>query len=283
MKSATTALINLLKTNEFIMADLYTFTFNNGNLYYFTNADTDITYNSITYKRNGVFINRDSIKTSLGLDVSTLKITVMPQQGDSIESIGVLKLISTGGFDGARFTLSRLFLSDPLTPVGTINIFSGRVSDIQANRYQASITIKSDLELLNMKMPRNIYQPSCLNTLFDNQCGVAKTGYNCTVTAIDSTLTTITLSGMPTVATDYFAQGYVQFTSGNDTGQIRTIKNSSSGQIVIMIKNTRPLSIGDTCTIYAGCDRTQSTCSSKFSNLANFRGFPYIPTIESIL
>jgi hypothetical protein len=34
---------------------------------------------------------------------------------------------------------------------------------------------------------------------------------------------------------------------------------------------------GDTFTVYQGCDHTPGTCASKFSNLANFRGFPYVP------
>jgi Phage conserved hypothetical protein BR0599 len=34
---------------------------------------------------------------------------------------------------------------------------------------------------------------------------------------------------------------------------------------------------GDAFTVYQGCDHTPGTCQSKFNNLANFRGFPYVP------
>ena len=34
---------------------------------------------------------------------------------------------------------------------------------------------------------------------------------------------------------------------------------------------------GDAFTVYAGCDHTQGTCQNRFNNLANFRGFPYVP------
>jgi len=30
--------------------------------------------------------------------------------------------------------------------------------------------------------------------------------------------------------------------------------------------------------IYPGCDRVRATCESKFDNLDNFGGFPWIPT-----
>jgi uncharacterized phage protein (TIGR02218 family) len=38
-----------------------------------------------------------------------------------------------------------------------------------------------------------------------------------------------------------------------------------------------PPAAGDTFTVYFGCDHTPGTCRSKFNNLANFRGFPYVP------
>jgi uncharacterized phage protein (TIGR02218 family) len=34
---------------------------------------------------------------------------------------------------------------------------------------------------------------------------------------------------------------------------------------------------GDAFTVYFGCDHTQFTCTNKFNDLANFRGFPYVP------
>ena len=34
---------------------------------------------------------------------------------------------------------------------------------------------------------------------------------------------------------------------------------------------------GDAFTVAFGCDHTQATCQGKFNNLANFRGFPYVP------
>jgi uncharacterized phage protein (TIGR02218 family) len=35
--------------------------------------------------------------------------------------------------------------------------------------------------------------------------------------------------------------------------------------------------VGDAFTVYQGCDHTPGTCQSKFNNLANFRGFPFVP------
>ena len=40
-------------------------------------------------------------------------------------------------------------------------------------------------------------------------------------------------------------------------------------------------SAGDTFTCYPGCDRALLTCTNKFGNQVNFRGYPYIPSPES--
>jgi hypothetical protein len=40
---------------------------------------------------------------------------------------------------------------------------------------------------------------------------------------------------------------------------------------------------GDTFTAYPGCDKTQNTCTSKFNNLVNFGGFPYVPVPEAAI
>ena len=36
-------------------------------------------------------------------------------------------------------------------------------------------------------------------------------------------------------------------------------------------------SAGDAFTVYAGCDHTQATCQGRFNNVAENRGFPYVP------
>ena len=34
---------------------------------------------------------------------------------------------------------------------------------------------------------------------------------------------------------------------------------------------------GDAFTAAQGCDHTMATCSAKFNNLPNFRGYPFVP------
>ena len=39
----------------------------------------------------------------------------------------------------------------------------------------------------------------------------------------------------------------------------------------------QPIEVGDAFTVTAGCDKSFSTCGSRFNNKVNFRGFPQIP------
>ncbi len=43
------------------------------------------------------------------------------------------------------------------------------------------------------------------------------------------------------------------------------------------------IEVDDTFVIYPGCDRMFSTCKTKFDNVINFGGFPYIPGTDRVL
>ena len=52
---------------------------------------------------------------------------------------------------------------------------------------------------------------------------------------------------------------------------------------IIGLPNHGNIQIGDTFTIEAGCNRLKETCQMKFDNFYNFRGFPDIPGMDSIM
>lgn len=51
----------------------------------------------------------------------------------------------------------------------------------------------------------------------------------------------------------------------------------TSNRIVLQQEFPYPLSIGDTFSLQAGCDRVHTTCINKYANINNFRGFPALP------
>ena len=45
----------------------------------------------------------------------------------------------------------------------------------------------------------------------------------------------------------------------------------------------KPVAVGDTFAVTAGCDKQFTTCRSRFSNADNFRGFPHIPGNDYVI
>jgi uncharacterized phage protein (TIGR02218 family) len=68
------------------------------------------------------------------------------------------------------------------------------------------------------------------------------------------------------------------FTSGANAIVRATVKAvTPSAALGLMYPLPSQPSTGDAFTVYQGCDHTPETCQSQFNNLANFRGFPYVP------
>jgi uncharacterized phage protein (TIGR02218 family) len=164
-----------------------------------------------------------------------------------------------------------------------VGLFAGRVGPSKSSRYESALTVNSDSELLNVMVPRNVYQPGCSNTLFDAACSLVKSSFAASATASSATDATgrIFSTGLAQAAS-YFAQGWAVGVTGPNAGVGRTIKAFAGGVITTIQPWPSPVAVGNTFTVYPGCDKQQATCSAKFSNLANFRGQPYVPAPETI-
>jgi hypothetical protein len=80
----------------------------------------------------------------------------------------------------------------------------------------------------------------------------------------------------------YWAQGVITFTSGVLIGQSAyIIASNPAGAVSLEVPLPAAPATGDTYSIIPGCDKSFATCGSKFSNTANFSGFPYTPTPEA--
>src|SRR5262249_15465960 len=116
---------------------------------------------------------------------------------------------------------------------------------------------------------------ACQHVLYDSGCGLVKSAFGTAGTVgAGSTGSVINWSG----ASTNFNQGTITFSSGVNAGVTANVKSAVAG---VSLALSYPLlnapSAGDAFTAYFGCDHTQFTCTNKFNNLANFRGFPYIP------
>lgn len=283
MKSASPALISYLNGLRaqadvpLLMADCFTFRLLSGLILTYTNADVPITLNGYTYLANSVLVDGLHYRCSIGLEVDQQKVTIAARPTDTVEGVPFLQALRNGVFDGCEVKRERVFLSSwSAAPIGSVILFKGRFGAIDTvGRTSAQVTVNSDLVLLDIKMPRNLYSPACVHVLYDSGCGLVKNAYGANGTVgSGSSNATINWSG----ASSAFLQGSITFSSGVNAGKTATVKSIVAGSsLTLAYPLTSPCATGDAFTVYQGCDHTLSTCQSKFNNAAHFRGFPFIP------
>lgn len=283
MRAASEKLIALLDANQFIMADLYTITTVQNDVYRYTNYDFDLIVAGELYRSDGPIISRDGITLSLGVEVDNLSITIDVTDEETFESLRIVQAFHNGQMDGARFKLERIFM-DASTPTdtsaGTIKLFEGRIIEPEFDRNTIQASVASDLDELNVQMPRNLYQPSCSNTLFDHACGLNRENYALETTiAAGSTASRILCDIHQTQG--WFTQGVIEFLEGGNKGLKRTIRLHELDVLLLTLPLLEDPEVGQRIKVYPGCDKRLETCQNRFNNFARFRGAPFIPIPET--
>lgn len=306
MKTFPAGLDTLLDTGSFVFADLYKFSLSDGATFlYYTTADTDVLYGGNTYTSKGPFFESIASRSrghwKAGLDLDEWTVTIMPAVADSIFTAATiysqpwLSAVRAGALDGATVDVHRAYWSawpvpwaSPLVPSYVlVDVFAGRVANIDLDRTRATITINSHIEMLSRPMPRNVYSSSCRHTLFDTGCSLSRASFSAA-----GTVGTVTNNGSFQTnlaqALDYFSLGYLTWLTGANVGFSKTIRSYagggvSAGAIVLIAPMPFTVVSGDTFTAYAGCDKSMTTCDTKFGNKLNYGGTPYIPVPETAI
>lgn len=289
-ETSTGALEALLATRQFQWGGLYKIALVNGGTYYYTTADAPVSFGGNTYltaAQSGALFERrgerGKVKWRIGLEVDTLQFTVMPN-GATINGQAFNKALKEGAFDGAEVTFYHAYWAQQaftplILPTGVVTMFSGKVAPVQAGRSKVMFTVNSAVDLLNQNLPKNLYQAGCINTLYDSGCTLNSASFAVAgVVAVGSLANFI--GATFSQATGYFDLGKITFTSGVNNGISRSVKQYIKGTtstFALMSPFPNAPAAGDTFNAYPGCDKAKDTCQNKFSNLANFRGFPFIP------
>ena len=283
MKSASTDLKNFLFSKQgYVRTDLYEVTLAGGSVQRWTSADVSIVWSGYTWLPYPG-ISDGGVKTSRGLSTNSVELTLMADSRYTIGGVPILKFVLNNGFDGAVVRIYRVFYpSWGAAEIGAYTRFYGRFSEvIEHTQSQVILSLASWTELLDVNMPVDVWQSSCLNTLFDTKCAVNRASYAASGT-VSSGSTDKTLNTNITSASGTFNLGALVFTSGVNNGLRRTIKTQLNTGVISLVS---PLPVapasGDTFTAYPGCDLKKTTCATKFSNLARFRGQPFVPVPET--
>jgi uncharacterized phage protein (TIGR02218 family) len=284
MKKASPALVAFLdqarnsKDSAIAFAECFTFTQATGAVFSYTNADVPVIYDGKVFLASGPLVSGLKYRASTGLNVDRQEISIAARPEDLAGGAPFLVALREGLFDGCVIQRDRVFFSDFVggTLIGGVTLFHGRLSTVdEVGRTSARVTVANDLVLLDINMPRNIFAPTCLHTLYDQGCKIPSGAFSTNdVVGPGSTKTLINFAG----AQADHVQGTLLFSSGANSGRRSAIKSVVPSVSVSLIY---PLpaapAAGDALTAFRGCDHTMGTCQSRFDNLANFRGFPFVP------
>ena len=299
------ALVALINTGQFVYAHLYTIVMAGGaGTLRFTDADLDITDTTYTWDSRGIRVDKDKSTSrghwKRGLDVDTWRLTVLPRTidnitgttfPDKINGVPWVQAVQGGALDGADVQVDRAYFSawpQPYQlvnePVGILTIFAGRPAEIDCSDIMVTITIEDYRALLTTRMPRNSYQSGCRFTLFDTGCTLSAATFAVTGTTIaGTTRAQIVSTAKVPGGSGTFNLGKLKMTSGDNANFVRTV-STWDGVGTFGLLNPFPftVAIGDTFTVYPGCDKTKTACTA-FGNLANYGGFPNIPAADTAI
>jgi len=174
-----------------------------------------------------------------------------------------------------KVSIQRFFTDDL---VNAESLFTGYATGINFQGGICTIEFKTIMLEIERMISRVRMQSLCNNQLFDSTCALLatdpayQTSAAVTVSVSGKVLSSATFG---TKTTDFFTGGKVLFNGtyryislhfGNDL----TIQNAFDGLVD-----------GNSVIAWPGCDKLPATCISKFNNLLNYVGMPYIPLKDS--
>jgi uncharacterized phage protein (TIGR02218 family) len=270
------ALANNQRLSDGTIAELVTLRLHNGNTVRWTTADLNLTHQGNSYPATAFNSERSRCSTRVGIEVDEVTLSLYPTAEQRLNGLLLPEFTNQGGFDNAWLTLIRSHADY------AVHLFEGLITDAKADRTVIELTASTATVLLNLDMPRNVYTAGCLHSLFDQGCGLSKASYKKSSSVADGSTQRLINTAL-TDPDNYYELGTLSFTSGLNKGLTRTIKahTLTQGQITLSMPLPNVPAVGDSFELYPGCNKLFATCSEKFNNSAQYRGFPYMPVPEA--
>jgi len=132
---------------------------------------------------------------------------------------------------------------------------------------------------LEKELPNRKYNKYCPWTLDSDECLNGGSPLKDTVMGkADSGTYSTMADSARTEAIEYWNDGVITFTSGNNNGESRKVKNFSfGGNFVFQSSFPYEIETDDDYTLSRGCNKTDLCCKFRFNNFDNFGGFVSVP------
>lgn len=287
------ALLNFFNSEPKAMlcADLYSFALRpglfapSGATLRYTTSLYAISLGGNVYSSGPPNFKRGTLRCEIGIQTSDSEITLEADDSVLLNSVPLLARLARGEWNFATVTIERAYSAGPGQPwLGKAPRFVGIINDVNdIGKIQATLNCKNISYLLDVQWPKDTIMSTCGKILYGADCTVNPASFT-TTGAVQNTPTPPTVNGFCTTLTaadSYYLGGTITFTSGQLAGLSYWIRSYLNSGGVIRLQTPALISPGpgDTFTVIPGCDKSQTTCTSRFSNLANFGGgaFPFVP------
>lgn len=239
--------------------ELYRFSMGS-RLWLYTSADHEVAYGADVYqpcyiKRGGFTKGGDARKSTIEIEVGASNDLALVFRNGWLPSLLVVT-IYRHHYEDADFSV----------------LWKGRLTGCKWAGSVATLTSESVFTLFQRAGLRRMYQLGCPHILFGAACGLDETAWQVTATVADVTAQVVELTGISGYSDGYFVGGMVQ--AGD---QLRLI-TAHADSAITLVDAVEDLAAGDTVTLWPGCDRSVTACKTKFSNLDNFGGLPFLPS-----
>ena len=155
-------------------------------------------------------------------------------------------------------------------------IWAGRVLSCEWRGVSATLACESVFSSQKRLGLRRNYQAACPHSLYDVPCGVSKTAYKVAGLITDVTANTLLVDTLGGYSAGYFSGGFVTRTEADGALDTRFI-TEHGGTSITLSHPFNGAEVGDAVDVYPGCAHTTAACDTKFSNILNYGGFPYVP------
>lgn len=271
MKSASAGLIAALASEVATLATCWKITRRDTVVLGFTTHVENLVVDGVTYSAGLGSYTPTTIRTSGDMAVDNLEVKAVLDSALITEAD-----LAAGLYDYAEVQIFQVNYAD--VSQGVLRLRRGWFGEVSTD----GVTFQAELRGLMQALQQNIgrvYAKRCDANLGDARCGV-----NLAAITLSGTVTGVASrqqfdgSAVPTAR-----GGLVVWTGGANSGFKMEVASLGAGTIALALPMGYDIAVGDTYTVYAGCDKLLSTCKITFNNVVNFRGFPYIPGPDKAL
>lgn len=246
----------------------------------FTDHDRPLSFDEIAFEPESGFAASE-IRAGSDLAVDAQDATGV-LTSDRITETDILD----GRWDNAAVELWRVNWADTSQRV---LLRRGAVGQIRRGRMAFVAEVRSLAHVLGQTVGRT-FQAGCDTRLGDARCGIdlENAVYKGTGVVTDLLRDRVLMaSGLSGFDAGWFSSGTLTWTSGANAGRVTEVLahglTDTIATLTLLEAPVRAIAEGDSFIARAGCDKRIATCSTRFANVANFRGFPNIPGQDAVL